>query len=431
MTGFLRSLAARRAPPAIPSAAASAPADITQANIRRLVAEMAWYGILIGTTVNFIQVYIVRLGASSLLLGAVTYGPALVSLLWQLPAGRFITQAGHRMRWVVGSLLTHRVLYLLIALLPFLLTGRLVEATVLLVILQAFPLAIANTSFLSMLADVLPSHRTTQVVGWRMAGLGITSTISTLLVGRMLQRVVFPLNYQVSFFIGFSASLVSAWLISRIVVKDPPPAGKTQGALLGNVGAALRRRGFGLFLVIACLTHLVIGIISPLLPLYWVHGLDATDGQISIIITAASAAQVVGALSMQRIVRRIGQVWALGLAALGYAMYPLLTSISPSIWWLVPWAMLAGFMIAGLYTNLFSNLVSLSPEHGRTEYVSLYNLALFAGLFVGPVIGGLLAEVPGGVVLGLRLAALVGVACFALVVANRRLLTRAAHNEMA
>ena len=69
--------------------------------------------------------------------------------------------------------------------------------------------------------------------------------------------------------------------------------------------------------------------------------------------------------------------------------------------------------------------MSLSPEHGRTEYVSLYNLALFAGMFGGPVIGGLLAELPGGVVMGLRLASLVGIACFALVVANRRLLTTA------
>jgi MFS family permease len=192
----------------------------------------------------------------------------------------------------------------------------------------------------------------------------------------------------------------------------------------------LRRPGFGVFLVIACMTHIVIGIISPLLPLYWVKGLDATDGQISIIITAASAAQVVGALSMQRVVGRLGRVWTLALAALGYAFYPLLTSISPSIWWLVPCAMLAGLCISGLYTNLFSNLVALSPDAGRTEYVSMYNLALFAGLFIGPVIGGLLADIPGGVVLGLRLAALVGLACGALVIINRRLLTAAGNHEL-
>ncbi len=416
---MLRSLAFWR-----PRAAASAPPDVTEANIRRLVAEITWYGILIGTTMNLIQVYVVRLGASSLLLGAVTYGAALVSILWQLPAGRLMAASGHRLRWVVTSLLTHRLLYLAIALLPFFLTRGRAEITVLLVILQAFPLAVANTSFLAMMADMLPPRRTTQIVGWRMAGLGITSTLSTLAAGRILQWLAFPLNYQVIFLIGFAASLVSVWYVKQLQVVDPLPR-RSEKPLLGDVGRMLQRPGYAVFLLVACLSHVVIGMISPLLPLYWVRLLAATDGQISILVTAASAAGVVGALSMQRLVGRIGRVWALALAPAGYALYPLLTSLSPSIWWLIPWAMMAGFFISALYTTLFSNMVALTPDHERTEYVSLYNLALFGGMFIGPIISGFLADIPGGIVLGLRLAAVVGFVAALLVVSQRRLLLHA------
>ncbi len=407
-----------------PRTAASTSPDATEANIRRLVAEITWYGILIGTTMNLIQVYVVRLGASSLLLGAVTYGAALVSILWQLPAGRLMAASGHRLRWVVNSLLTHRLLYLAIALLPFFITRGRAEITVLLVILQAFPLAVANTSFLAMMADMLPPRRTTQIVGWRMAGLGITSTLSTLVAGRILQWLAFPLNYQVIFLIGFAASLVSVWYVRQLQVVDPPPH-RSEKALLGDVGRMLQRPGYAPFLLVACLSHVVIGMISPLLPLYWVRLLAATDGQISILVTAASAAGVVGALSMQRIVGRIGRVWALALAPAGYALYPLLTSLSPSIWWLIPWAMMAGFFISALYTTLFSNMVALTPDHERTEYVSLYNLALFGGMFIGPIISGFLADIPGGIVLGLRLAAAVGFAAALLVVLQRQLLLHA------
>ncbi len=416
---MLRSLAFWR-----PRTAASTSPDATEANIRRLVAEITWYGILIGTTMNLIQVYVVRLGASSLLLGAVTYGAALVSILWQLPAGRLMAASGHRLRWVVNSLLTHRLLYLAIALLPFFITRGRAEITVLLVILQAFPLAVANTSFLAMMADMLPPRRTTQIVGWRMAGLGITSTLSTLVAGRILQWLAFPLNYQVIFLIGFAASLVSVWYVRQLQVVDPPPH-RSEKALLGDVGRMLQRPGYAPFLLVACLSHVVIGMISPLLPLYWVRLLAATDGQISILVTAASAAGVVGALSMQRIVGRIGRVWALALAPAGYALYPLLTSLSPSIWWLIPWAMMAGFFISALYTTLFSNMVALTPDHERTEYVSLYNLALFGGMFIGPIISGFLADIPGGIVLGLRLAAAVGFAAALLVVLQRQLLLHA------
>jgi len=400
------------------------PPDVTEANIRRLVAEITWYGILIGTTMNLIQVYVVRLGASSLLLGAVTYGAALVSILWQLPAGRLMAASGQRLRWVVNSLLTHRLLYLAIALLPFFITRGRAEITVLLVILQAFPLAVANTSFLAMMADMLPPRRTTQIVGWRMAGLGITSTLSTLAAGRILQWLPFPLNYQVIFLIGFAASLVSVWYVKQLQVVDPPPR-RSEKPLLGDVGRMLQRPGYAVFLLVACLSHVVIGMISPLLPLYWVRLLAATDGQISILVTAASAAGVVGALSMQRVVGRIGRVWALALAPAGYALYPLLTSLSPSIWWLIPWAMMAGFFISALYTTLFSNMVALTPDHERTEYVSLYNLALFGGMFIGPIISGFLADIPGGIVLGLRLAAVVGFVAALLVVLQRQLLLHA------
>ncbi|OQA45487.1 MAG: Major Facilitator Superfamily protein [Chloroflexi bacterium ADurb.Bin325] len=405
-------------------AAAASPTDVTDANIRRLVAEITWYGVLVGTTINLIQVYVVRLGASSLLLGAVTYGAALVSILWQLPAGRLMAAHGRRMRWVVNSLLVHRLLYLAIALLPFFITRALAEVTVLLIVLQAFPLAASNTSFLAMMADMLPPQRTTQVVGWRMAGLGVTSTLSTLAAGRILQRLAFPLNYQTIFLIGFAASLVSLWYVRRLHVVDPPPR-RSEKALLGDVGRMLQRPGYAAFLLIACLSHVVIGMIAPLLPLYWVRLLAATDGQISILVTAASAAGVVGALSMQRLVGRIGRVWALALAPAGYALYPLLTSLSPSIWWLIPWAMMAGFFISALYTTLFSNLVALTPDQERTEYVSLYNMALFSGMFIGPIISGILAEVPGGVVIGLRLAAGVGFAAALWAISQRRLLLEA------
>ena len=50
------------------------------ANIRHLVGDIAWFGIVWGSIVAFLQVYVVRLGASSFLVSAITYGPALVAI---------------------------------------------------------------------------------------------------------------------------------------------------------------------------------------------------------------------------------------------------------------------------------------------------------------------------------------------------------------
>ncbi len=198
-----------------------APAQV-EANLRHLVGDIAWFGVVWGSVVAFLQVYIVRLGASSLLVGAITYGPALIGIFWQIPAARLLTRAGRRMRWVIGSGFGYRLIFLAVALAPFVLRSSLAEATALIWVLSALVTSISNVAFLSMMADAVPTERVTQVVGWRMAAFGLTNTLTTLAGGQLLRYLPFPLNYQALFLIGFAASLVSFWHVHQIHVPDPP-----------------------------------------------------------------------------------------------------------------------------------------------------------------------------------------------------------------
>jgi MFS family permease len=139
-----------------------------------------------------------------------------------------------------------------------------------------------------------------------------------------------------------------------------------------------------------------------------VRKLAASDGQISLVVTVASAAMVIGSLSMRQVVRKLGRELTLAAGALGYALYPLLTSFSPSVWWLIAWAALGGFFNAAILVTLFDNLISVTPEADRTNYIGLYNLFVNAALFAGPLLAGLVANTPGGPALGLRVAGVVG-----------------------
>ena len=377
----------------------------TEANIRRLVWEIGWFGVTWGTLFNFLQVYEVRLGASSLLVGAITFGPAFVSIFWQLPAARLITQKGHRMRWVIGGGFFYRLMFLLVAMVPFVLLQGRAQATAGLWVLQAIPATVSNIAFLSMLADAVPAQRMTQVVGWRMAAFGLTNTAATLLGGVLLQRIVFPLNFQVLFLIGFAASLVSWWHVKHIHVPDREPDRSGRRPLTRELGRALRYPRFGRFLLAVGALQLALGMIAPLLPLYWVRELGATDGQISIIMTMFSGAMVVGSLTMRRLVGRIGRERALTAGTFGYALYPLMTSVSPSVWWLLPWAVLAGALNAAITVTAFDNLVSVTPEAERTHFIAVYNVAVNIALFTGPIVAGILAANGAQIVLALQVAA--------------------------
>lgn len=379
-----------------------------EANIRHLVWEIAWFGVLIGTTVNFLQVYVVRLAAYSLLVGAITYGPALVSIFWQLPASQLISRSGRRMRWVLGSGFVQRLIYLLIALLPLVIVAGRAELTVLLLVLQAIPVTIAATSFLSMLADAVPAGRMTQVIAWRMVGLGVSSTLSTLLAGQVLQRLPFPINYQTLFVIGYLASMVSAWHLSQLHVPDRPADASQRGRWFAQFGRIMRYPRFAYYVLAVAVLQLAIGMSAPLFPLFWVRKMGASDGQISLVVTTASAALVLGSLLMRRAVRKIGRELALAAGAAGYALYPLLTSFSPSVWWLVLWAALGGFFNAAIAVTLFDNLVAVTPDADRTHYIGVFNVFVNVALFAGPLLAGLLANSAGGPALGLRVAGAVG-----------------------
>jgi MFS family permease len=394
------------------------PAQV-ESNIRHLVGDIAWFGFVWGSIIAFLQVYTVRLGASGLLVSAMTYGPALVAIFWQIPAGRIISRSGRRMTWVIGSGLAYRAFFLAVALLPFLLDVRVAQVTALVWVLSAFVSSFSNVSFLSMMADAVPPDRLQQMVGWRIAAFGLTSTITTLIAGPLLQRFAFPLNYQLLFFLGFLGSMVSWWHVHHLRVPDRPPQTGQRPPFWRELGQMLRYPGYARFLVAVFALQMALGMIGPLLALYWVRELDATDQQVSLILSTATAAMVIGSLSMRRLVGRIGRERALAMGALGYALYPLLTSLTTTVWWLIPWAAMAGLFNAAITVNLFDNLVSVTPETDRTDYMSVYNTAQNSALFLGPLLAGILAETAGGPGLGLKVAAGVGTVAGLLMVLRR------------
>ncbi len=57
-----------------------------QRNFHHLVGDVAWYGLLAGTTVAFLGVYAAHIGATAFQIGLLTAGPALVNLIFTMPA---------------------------------------------------------------------------------------------------------------------------------------------------------------------------------------------------------------------------------------------------------------------------------------------------------------------------------------------------------
>ena len=88
-------------------------------NLRQLYWDVVWFGILVGTTLTFLGVFAARQGASSFQIGLLSAGPAVISLIFTLPAGRWL-EGKPLIRSASLSAFGQRAGYLVLAAIPWL-----------------------------------------------------------------------------------------------------------------------------------------------------------------------------------------------------------------------------------------------------------------------------------------------------------------------
>jgi hypothetical protein len=63
-----------------------------RANFRHLYLDITWFGVLSGSSVSFITIYLARIAATGFQIGLMSAIPAVVALILALPAGWWLTQ---------------------------------------------------------------------------------------------------------------------------------------------------------------------------------------------------------------------------------------------------------------------------------------------------------------------------------------------------
>ena len=123
-------------------------------NIRNLYAETTWFGVLNGLVGTFMSVFALRLGATTAQVGWLAALPALVNVVWLIPAGRIIERQRRRQPLILWAGFLQRLGYLLLAAMPFLLATGQVEALIVINTLITLPAAIINTAITALIPDL-------------------------------------------------------------------------------------------------------------------------------------------------------------------------------------------------------------------------------------------------------------------------------------
>ena len=387
------------------------PIGLTEAqakNFRYVQIDSVGVG-LMNAAAPFLPVFLTRLGASSFEVGLLTSMPALAGLLLAIPMGQFLQNQRKIVPWFSAARLGVVACYGATGLVAFSLRGQ----PLIIGILAIWALATIPQTMLSITFSVVmnavsgPRHRFDLMTRrWSLMGL-ITATV-IFLIGQMLERMQFPINYQIVFISMALGGLISYFYSSRIELEDIQVHNHGQKpGIKAQINEYIRlvrgERPFQSFVIKRFIFLTGQAMLIPTLPLFYVRELRAGDNWIATINMTQTAIVIVGYLIWVRSSRRSGTRPILVWSTLGSAIFPVAVALTRDVRLITLFAGINGIFQAGINLVFFEELMKTVPAEYSSTFVALAQSLQFFSLVVAPFIATTIGDT-----LGLGVALIVG-----------------------
>jgi len=388
--------------------------DTQQRNFRNVLLDAIGVG-LSSAAAPFLPVFLTRMGASNVQVGLLTSMPGMTGLILALIVGRFLQTRRNIVPWFSASRLMVLSSYAFTGLVAIFLKDQVAVTSILTIwALATLPQTSLAVAFSVVMNAVAGPQRRYTLLSRRWAVIGLTNAVTTFIATLMLDRVAFPLNYQILFMALSVGGLVSFYFSSRIELPDqsPPPLASSRSIMenLRDYARLMRENpAFTSFVSKRFVYLSAVALGAPIFPLFFVREVGATDAQIGTINMTMTAVMMVGYFTWSWASRKRGGRFVLLSTTVGLVLYPALAPLTPSVGWIIFYAGLAGFFQAGIDLVFFDELMKTVPPEYSATFVSLAQSLQYLSAILAPLIGTYLADHIGlgGALLvsaGLRLA---------------------------
>jgi MFS family permease len=350
----------------------------------------------------FLPVFLTRLGATNFQVGLLTSMPGVTGFLLAIFVGRFLQSRQNIVPWYSLSRLLVILCFAFTGILTLLIPADFVILAALVIwAFATLPQTALAVAFSVVMNAVAGPEGRYALLSRRWAIFGLTGVIGTFIVTRSIDLVAFPTNYAIMFLVLSLGGFVSFYFSRQIHVPDqiPPSPISTRGSVrenLRNYLALLRR--YPAFLSFASkrfvyYSALVLGL--PLMPLYLVRALGATDSQIGTISMTMTLGMLIGFFIWPRVSRRRGGRFVLLATTFGMTLYPALTASTAQIGLIVLFAGVAGVFQGGLDLVFFDELMKTVPAEYGATFVALAQSMQYLSTIFAPLLGTWLAGYVG------------------------------------
>jgi Major Facilitator Superfamily len=349
----------------------------------------------------FLPVFLTRLGASNFQVGLLSSMPGMTGLVLAILVGRFLQTRRNVVPWYSLSRLMVILCYALTGILTISVSEKFVIiATLAIWAFATIPQTALAVAFSVVMNAVAGPEGRYALLSRRWAIFGLTGVVGTFIVTRLIDILSFPLNYAIMFMVLSLGGFFSFYFSRKIYLADqvppPLPSSGSPRQNLSNYLALLRENpAFLSFSTKRFVYFSALVLSQPIMPLFLVHEVHATDAQIGTVNMTLTLIMLIGYFVWPRVSRRRNGRFVLLATTLGLTFYPALSAATPQINWIILFAGIAGLFQAGLDLVFFDELMKTVPAEYSATFVSLSQSMQYLSMIVAPLLGTWLADYIG------------------------------------
>lgn len=348
----------------------------------------------------FIPLFALAYGATNQEVGWIIAVGNLAGAAALFPGARLIEKTGNRktiVLWSGGGVA--RIMLLLLACIPLLSLPPLVAIILITALngVRAFSANFANPAWTAMVADIVPDFMRGRYFSARNLTMGLATLVFSVTAGWVIrtgnqwQGGSF-LGYQISFALAFLLGMASTYQFARL--REPHSQRHTEHVRQsGSLRDAIRSSpGYLGFVVSGFVWNFALQVAAPFFNVYLVTHLGANASTVGLFASISSLSAMVGQLFFGRVLDRRGAVFLQVVTGFPIVLLPVMWVFYTEAWQAGVNNLFGGFLWAGFNLANFNLLLQVTPNVGRARAVALYQTGVFASAFVGPLVGGYLAD---------------------------------------
>jgi len=361
--------------------------------LRPVTFESAAATVMNSLTSGFLTLFALYLGATNEMIGLVVAVPAAIALFGYIPAAMLVERMKNVKRFCSLTALGSRSLWLVVAIMPFLPAFLLpfrFGILIMLVSMASLAGAFINPGWAALIGDLVPDDMRGRYFGMKNRVAAVFSLVAVIGAGFLLDLTGSASGFFFLFLIAGIAGVLTAVLFAAFPETYQYSFGRAD--TVKEIKDALKNRFMRRFLLTMLLWQFGVSMASPFFNVYLVNDLHAPYAWASLLLLCTGVGGILMYNFWGNLSDKFGHRQVIIVSSAGAALVPILWLFSPNIQFLLLVEFMSGAVWAGLNMANLNYVLELGGGSKASIYSALFWTAIGIATFIGPVIGGQIAD---------------------------------------